>query len=102
LDATRQVDRIKGRLLMIAGELDENCPLPPIMQFYGAAVEADAPVDLVVLPNRNHATVNRTRYTIRKVMDTFCRHLHGVEPPADFRFTVLPQLPEPDDKVTAW
>lgn len=102
MDATLQVEKIKGSLLMVVGELDENCPLPPVMQFYAAAVEADAPVDLVVLPNRNHGTVGRTRYTIRKVMDHFCRHLLAEQPPRDFRFTVLPQLPEPDDKATAW
>lgn len=102
MDATTQVEKIKGQLLMLAGELDENCPLPPIMQFYAAAVEADAPVELIVLPNRSHTTVGRTRYTYRKIMDHFCRHLLGQEPPKDFRFTVLPQLAEPDDKVTAW
>ena len=102
MDATKQVERIQGSLLMLAGELDENCPLPPIMQFYAAAVEADAPVELVVLPNRSHATVGRTRYTYRRIMDHFCRHLLGQEPPKDFRFTVLPQIPEPDDKITAW
>ncbi|MES2490084.1 MAG: prolyl oligopeptidase family serine peptidase [Pseudomonadota bacterium] len=102
MDATLQVDKIKGPLLMVAGELDENCPLPPIMQFYAAAVEADAPVELMVLPNRNHSTVARTRYTHHKVMDYFCRHLLGVEPPKNFRFKVLPQLAEPNDKATAW
>lgn len=102
MDAAAQVDRIKGELLMLAGELDENCPLPPIMQFYAAAVEADAPVELIVLPNRNHGTVGRTRYTYRRIMDHFCRHLLGELPPKEFRFTVLPQLPEPNDKVTAW
>jgi dipeptidyl aminopeptidase/acylaminoacyl peptidase len=89
-------------LLIVAGELDENCPLPPIMQFYAAAVEADAPVELIVLPNRNHYTLARTHYTYRKALDFFCRHLLGEEPPRDFRFTVLPQTPEPDDRATAW
>lgn len=102
LDATQQVDRIKGPLLIVAGELDENCPLPPIMQLYAAAVEVDAPVELMVLPNRNHHTINRTRYTVRKVMDYFCRHLLQENPPQDFRFNALPQSPEPDDKPTAW
>jgi dipeptidyl aminopeptidase/acylaminoacyl peptidase len=102
MDATQQVDKIKGHLLVLAGELDENCPLPPIMQFYAAAVEADAPVDLIVLPNRNHYTLARTRYTYRKLMDYFTRYLLHEEPPTDFRFTVLPQLPEPDDRVTVW
>lgn len=102
IDATLQVEKLKGHLLMIAGELDENCPLGPIMQLYAAAVEADAPMELIVLPNRNHNTVARTRYTYRKIMDYFCRHLLNETPPKDFRFKVLPQLPEPSDKPTAW
>lgn len=102
MDATQQVDRIKGNLLLVVGDLDENCPLPPIMQFYAAAVEADAPVDLLLLPDRNHHTLARTRYTVRKIMDYFCRHLLQQEPPREFRFNMLPQKPEPDDKPTAW
>jgi dipeptidyl-peptidase 4 len=102
MDATLQVGNLKGHLLVIAGELDENCPLGPIMQLYAAAVEADAPMDLIVLPNRNHYTVIRTRYTFRKVMNYFCRHLLGKTPPRSFHFRTLPQLPEPDDRETAW
>ncbi|MGH8506954.1 MAG: prolyl oligopeptidase family serine peptidase, partial [Stenotrophobium sp.] len=102
IDATLQVEKLKGHLLMVAGELDENCPLGPIMQLYAAAVEVDAPMDLMVLPNRNHNTVYRTRYTYRKIMDYFCRHLLYEAPPQEFRFTALPQFPEPDDKPTAW
>src|SRR3546814_16902542 len=41
MDATLQIDRLRGRLLLIAGELDENCPVGPTMQLYAAAVEAD-------------------------------------------------------------
>ncbi|WP_241696035.1 S9 family peptidase [Solimonas terrae] len=102
LDATEQIGKLKGPLLVMAGELDENCPLPPIMQMYAAAVEADAPMDLIVMPGCSHQTVIRTRYTFRKVMDHFCRHLLGKAPPAKFRFSVLPQRPEPDDRATAW
>ncbi|HEY1076365.1 MAG TPA: prolyl oligopeptidase family serine peptidase [Fontimonas sp.] len=102
MDATKQVERIRNPLLIVAGDLDENCPLPPIMQFYAAAVEADVPVELMVLPDRNHHTLNRTRYTARRVFDHVCRHLLREQPPQDFRFTVLPQSPEPDDKPTAW
>lgn len=102
MDATLQIDKLKGHLLVAAGELDENCPLGPIMQLYAAAVEADVPMELMVLPNRNHYTVIRTRYTFRKVMDHFCRHLLGGTPPREFRFTALPQQHEPDDRETAW
>jgi dipeptidyl aminopeptidase/acylaminoacyl peptidase len=101
-DATLQIDRLKGRLLMVAGELDENCPLGAVMQFYDAAVEADAAVDLVVLPNRNHYTVARTSYTLRTVMDYFCRHLQNKSPPRKFRFSLLPRTPEPTVRDTVW
>jgi dipeptidyl-peptidase-4 len=102
MDASLQVDRIKGRLLVLAAELDENCPIGPIMQFYAAAIDADAPVELVLLPNRNHYTLARTRYTYRLLMDYFCRHLLDQPPPRDFRFESLPQSTEPDDRATAW
>jgi dipeptidyl aminopeptidase/acylaminoacyl peptidase len=102
MDATLQIDRLRGHLLLVAGELDENCPLAPTMQLYAAAVEADASVELVVLPNRNHYTLGRTRYSFRKVMDHFCRHLLNKTPPRKFRFSLLPQRPEPDNRETAW
>ncbi len=102
MDATQQIEKLEGQLLVVAGELDENCPLGPIMQLYAAAVEADVPMELMVLPNRNHYTVARTRHTFRRVMDYFCQHLLGEAPARDFRFSVLPQLPEPTQRETAW
>ena len=72
------------------------------MQFYDAAVEADAPMELMVLPNRNHYTIGRTRHTYRRVMDYFCQHLLHEVPPRQFRFGLLPQPPEPNDRETAW
>ena len=102
MDATLQIDRLKGQLLVVAGELDENCPLGPIMQLYDAAVHADVPMELMVLPNRNHYTMGRTRHTLRRVMDHFCRHLLGKTPPARFRYSLLPQPPEPNDRETVW
>nr|WP_316644674.1 prolyl oligopeptidase family serine peptidase [uncultured Roseateles sp.] len=102
MDATLQVEKLKGPLLMIAGELDENCPVGPIMQLYAAAVEADAPMELVLQPNSNHYTTRRTRYVMRKVMDYFCRHLLAEEPPRAFRFELLTQDPEPASRETAW
>ena len=102
MDASLQVERLKGPLLVMAGELDENCPLGPIMQLYAAAMEADVPMELMVLPNRSHYTIARTRHSFRRLMDFFCRHLLEEAPPRDFRFSLLPQLPEPIDRATAW
>lgn len=102
MDATLQVGRLKGRLLVVAGELDENCPLGPTMQLYDAAMEADVPMELMVLPNRNHYTLARTRHTYRRAMDWFCQHLLGKTPPRNFSFSLLPQGPEPSDRETAW
>ena len=102
MDATQQVGRLRSPLLLIAGELDENCPLGPVMQFFAAAMEADAPLEVMVLPNANHYTVRRTNYVIRKVMDYFCRHLLDEAPPRDFRFEKLLQQPEPESREGAW
>lgn len=86
---------------MVAGELDENCLLGPIMQRYAAAVEADVPMELMLLPNRTHSTLARTRYSFRKLMNYFCQNLLGKVPPRNFRFGLLPQAPEPVDRETA-
>ncbi len=102
MDAIQQVQRLKGQLLVVAGELDENCPLGPILQLYDAAVEADVPMELMVLPNRNHYTLGRTRHTLRRAMDHFCQHLLNRAPPRRFMFSLAPQPPEPADRETAW
>ncbi len=102
LNSNAQVDRLKGDLLLILSELDENVLPGSTMQFIAALVEADQTFDMLMLPNANHGTAARTRHVVRRHMDYFVEHLMGEKPPRDFRFELLPQGPEPDSSDAIW
>ncbi|HEX9889993.1 MAG TPA: prolyl oligopeptidase family serine peptidase [Nitriliruptorales bacterium] len=95
LDARAQVERIDGHLLVVVGELDENCPPSGVMPFVLAAYEADKDVDLLYVPNANHYTFGRTRYVIRRHLDFLTRHLVGEEVPEGVTLDGFEQFPEP-------
>jgi len=95
LDATKQVDRITGRLLLVVGELDENCPPNGIMPFVLACYEADRDVDLLFVPNANHYSIGRTPYVMRRHLDYLARHLIGETPASGIRLDDFDYLPEP-------
>jgi dipeptidyl-peptidase-4 len=46
--------RLKGKLLLISGDVDDNVNPCMTMQLVGAFVRADKPFDLLVMPNKNH------------------------------------------------
>ena len=76
LDSTAQVDRLKGKLLMIAGALDENVPAGSTMRFFEKAMAANKDVSLIFMPHDNHySSVNP--YTTRKAIDFFRQNLGG-------------------------
>ena len=95
VNANAQVDRLSGNLLIMFGDLDENVLPGSVLQFIASLIENDRPFDMVMLPNARHATVSRTRHYVRRHLDYFVEHLLGEKPPADFRFTRLPQFAEP-------
>lgn len=71
--------KLKGKLMLLVGELDSNVP-PESTYRLGAALQAAGKeFELVVLPNQNHTSGGA--YGERKRRDFFVRHLLGVEPP---------------------
>ena len=79
-DATVQAQNLKGKLLIMLGELDENVPPATTLQVIDALIKMDKDFDMLYVPNRPHNF--RSRHTIRRSLDYFVRHLHGTEPPA--------------------
>jgi dipeptidyl aminopeptidase/acylaminoacyl peptidase len=71
--------RLKGRLLLSVGEMDDNVDPASTMQVVNALVEANKVFDLLVLPGQRHSAGGV--YGERKRYDFFVRHLLGVEPP---------------------
>ncbi|VTU02290.1 peptidase s9 : Dipeptidyl aminopeptidase/acylaminoacyl peptidase OS=Singulisphaera acidiphila (strain ATCC BAA-1392 / DSM 18658 / VKM B-2454 / MOB10) GN=Sinac_6999 PE=4 SV=1: DPPIV_N: Peptidase_S9 [Gemmataceae bacterium] len=73
--------KLKGKLLLIVGELDRNVDPASTMQVANALVRADRDFDLLVIPGAGHGAAE-TPYGTRRRADYLVRHLLGVEPRA--------------------
>jgi dipeptidyl aminopeptidase/acylaminoacyl peptidase len=71
--------RLRGKLLLIVGEMDSNVPPESTMRVVDALVKARKDFDLLVVPGMNHS--DGGAYGARRRQDFFVRHLQGVEPP---------------------
>jgi dipeptidyl aminopeptidase/acylaminoacyl peptidase len=70
---------LRGKLLLIVGEMDTNVPPESTMRFADALIKAGKDFDLLVVPGAGHGPGGS--YGIRRRDDFFVRHLLGVEPP---------------------
>jgi dipeptidyl aminopeptidase/acylaminoacyl peptidase len=71
--------RLKGKLLLIVGELDTNVDPASTMQVVNALIKADKIFDLLVIPGGGHGLGGD--YGERKLYDFFVQYLHGLTPP---------------------
>jgi dipeptidyl aminopeptidase/acylaminoacyl peptidase len=71
--------KLRGKLLLIVGELDTNVPFESTMRVVDALIRARKDFDLIVVPGMGHS--DGGAYGERRRWDYFVRHLHGVEPP---------------------
>jgi dipeptidyl aminopeptidase/acylaminoacyl peptidase len=78
------VENLRGKLLLVHGDMDNNVNPACTLRLAAELVEADKDFDLVILPNRGHGLGDHP-YFIRRLWDFFVHHLHNQEPP-DFRF----------------
>ena len=75
---------LKGKLLLIIGDMDDNVPPALTFQLIDALIKANKDFDLLVLPNRNHTSAYLDPYATRHRWDYFVKNLLGVEPPAGY------------------
>jgi dipeptidyl-peptidase-4 len=68
--------RVRGKLMLIVGELDENVDPASTLQFSAALVRAGIDHDLVVIPGTGHGAAE-TPYGSRKRLDFLREHLLG-------------------------
>jgi dipeptidyl aminopeptidase/acylaminoacyl peptidase len=80
LDGRQQANRLKGHLLLIMGELDENVMPGSPLQFMDALMKANKDFDLIYLPNQNHYFTGNP-YVTRRVWDYLVTELVGAVPP---------------------
>ncbi len=74
--------KLRGKLLLVVGELDRNVDPASTMQVVDALVKADRDFDLLVIPGAGHGSAE-SPYGKRRRRDYFVRHLLGVEPRRD-------------------
>ncbi|MFT7618271.1 MAG: dipeptidyl-peptidase-4 [Planctomycetota bacterium] len=74
-----QAHRMKGKLLLLVGEVDRNVDPASTMQVVDALIKADKDFDMLVIPGAGHGAAG-TPYGARRQQDYFVRHLLGVEP----------------------
>lgn len=80
---------LRGKLLLIHGELDDNAHPYQTMRLVDALIKADKDFDLIIIPGAEHALIGSEHYALRRTWDYFVRHLHGTEPPS-YRLSPLP------------
>jgi dienelactone hydrolase len=74
---------LKGKLLIIHGDMDENVPPAASLQLVDALIKANKDFDFLILPNGIHADGFHP-YITRKRWDYFVKHLLGATPPAGY------------------
>ncbi|MFN0180747.1 MAG: DPP IV N-terminal domain-containing protein [Gemmatimonadales bacterium] len=89
LDVTAMAGNLRGHLLLIYSDLDENVPPAQAFRLIDALVRANKPYDLLYLPNRTH-TGNRDPFAVKTAWNYFIEHLLGERPVADAVVTVTP------------
>ena len=70
--------KLKGKLLLIVGELDDNVPPESTFRFVDALIKAHKDFDMLVVPGANHGAGSPV--TQRRTQDFFVHNLLGKEP----------------------
>ncbi len=70
---------LKGKLLLIVGEMDTNVDPASTMQVVNALIKADKDFELLIVPGVGHGA-GEGKYPGRRRADFFVRHLLGTEP----------------------
>ena len=76
------VENLKGKLLLMHGDMDDNVHPAMTLQVVDALIDANKTFDLIIAPNRAHGL--NEPYFIRRRWDYFVEHLLGREPPRDY------------------
>lgn len=71
--------KLRGKLLLIVGEMDTNVPPESTYRLIDALIRAGKDFDYVAVPNANHGMGGT--YGARRLQDFFVRSLMGAEPP---------------------
>lgn len=79
---------LKGRLMLVHGQIDDNVPLGETMLVVDALIRANKDFDMLIIPNARHGYGMDALYTMRRRWDYFVQHLAGNTPPTGFKFAI--------------
>ncbi|MBC7843748.1 MAG: DPP IV N-terminal domain-containing protein [Gemmatimonadaceae bacterium] len=98
------VANLKGHLLLMHGDMDDNVHPAMTIQMVDALIKANKTFDLVIAPNRPHSL--NEPYFIRRRWDYFVEHLLGAVPPTNYLIVrpadaagVDGQTPDEDEEI---
>lgn len=73
--------KLKGKLLLVHGGLDDNVNPSATFKLAEALVNADKEFDLLIFPSQRHGYQGKARdYFLKKRWNYFIEHLQGIEP----------------------
>lgn len=77
------VKNLRGHLLLIHGDMDDNVHPAHTIQMVDALIKAGKPFDMFIVPDATH-DLTQHPYVIKRTWDYFVTHLLGEQPPADY------------------
>lgn len=83
-DNSKLAKNLRGKLLLVHGDLDDNVHISQTIKLTDALIKENKDFDFFILPNVFH-NITGNRYLIRKTWDYFVKNLLGIEPPKEFR-----------------
>ncbi|WP_293703163.1 MULTISPECIES: S9 family peptidase [unclassified Sphingopyxis] len=87
VDNLHLANRLKGKLMLVAGDIDQNVPFNQTVALSDALIKAGKEFDLVLVPNAAH-DVGYHPYVAQRLAGYFLRHLKQQEPPVPFAQTL--------------
>lgn len=81
LDNAALAGNLRGHLLLVYGELDENAPPALTLQLAAALNKAQRAYDLLYLARQDHELFRNDATYTHRMWDYFVRHLAGQQPP---------------------
>ncbi|AGI09760.1 S9 family peptidase [Xanthomonas citri] len=82
--------KLKGRLMLVHGTLDDNVPPYLTLLVADALIKANKNFDMLMLPNAKHGYGDLTPYVTRRRWDYFVQYLLGATPPAQYQMQPMP------------